>query len=383
MAKGTLGQVIQRAISDAAFRNTLRTDPGAALSGFDLTPDERAAIKSGDATKLASFGVDQRMSKAFAMGEAASGVSKVGLGNDLSVGATIPDGGEPLVTDGILDDASGAVRSARISDAGGSVRAGVTGEGSGSRTALGDQHDVARSAISDETTGGRTALGDQHDVARSAISDEATGARTALGDQHDVVRSAVDGGGTAGRPADIRADDLGNYITADEAGGTSGQGASAADDVTARLAQVNAAYEGSDNLVTSGDNDATARLAQVNAAYEGSDNLVTSGDNDATARLAQVNASYEASDNQVGATGGRSALGDQHDLARSTVDDSTASWKAAPIDDGAEASAFLSAEEMGDEASRVADSGDVQRESLDDDTAMADPKEYDGNEPTA
>ena len=336
MAKGTLGQVIQRAISDAAFRNTLRTDPGAALSGFDLTPDERAAIKSGDATKLASFGVDQRMSKAFAMGEAASGVSKVGLGNDLSVGATIPDGGEPLVTDGILDDASGAVRSARISDAGGSVRAGVTGEGSGSRTALGDQHDVAR----------------------SAISDEATGARTALGDQHDVVRSAVDGGGTAGRPADIRADDLGNYITADEAGGTSGQGASAADDVT-------------------------ARLAQVNAAYEGSDNLVTSGDNDATARLAQVNASYEASDNLVGGTGGRSALGDQHDLARSTVDDSTASWKAAPIDDGAEASAFLSAEEMGDEASRVADSGDVQRESLDDDTAMADPKEYDGNEPTA
>jgi len=361
MAKGTLGQVIQRAISDAAFRNTLRTDPGAALSGFDLTPDERAAIKSGDATKLASFGVDQRMSKAFAMGEAASGVSKVGLGNDLSVGATIPDGGEPLVTDGILDDASGAVRSARISDAGGSVRAGVTGEGSGSRTALGDQHDVAR----------------------SAISDEATGARTALGDQHDVVRSAVDGGGTAGRPADIRADDLGNYITADEAGGTSGQGASAADDATARLAQVNAAYEGSDNLVTSGDNDATARLAQVNAAYEGSDNLVTSGDNDATARLAQVNASYEASDNLVGGTGGRSALGDQHDLARSTVDDSTASWKAAPIDDGAEASAFLSAEEMGDEASRVADSGDVQRESLDDDTAMADPKEYDGNEPTA
>ncbi|MBA2371110.1 MAG: hypothetical protein H0V71_05635, partial [Chloroflexi bacterium] len=245
MAKGTLGQVIQRAISDAAFRNTLRTDPGAALSGFDLTPDERAAIKSGDATKLASFGVDQRMSKTFAMGEAASGVSKVGLGNDLSVGATIPDGGEPLVTDGILDDASGAVRSARISDAGGSVRAGVTGEGSGSRTALGDQHDVARSAISDETTGGRTALGDQHDVARSAISDEATGARTALGDQHDVVRSAVDGGGMAGRAADVRADDLGNYITADEAGGTSGQGASAADDATARLAQVNAAYEGS------------------------------------------------------------------------------------------------------------------------------------------
>ncbi len=383
MAKGTLGQVIQRAISDAAFRNTLRTDPGAALSGFDLTPDERAAIKSGDATKLASFGVDQRMSKAFAMGEAASGVSKVGLGNDLSVGATIPDGGEPLVTDGILDDASGAVRSARISDAGGSVRAGVTGEGSGSRTALGDQHDVARSAISDETTGGRTALGDQHDVARSAISDEATGGRTALGDQHDVVRSAVDGGGTAGRAADIRADDLGNYITADEAGGTSGQGASAADDATARLAQVNAAYEGSDNLVTSGDNDATARLAQVNASYEASDNLVTSGDNDATARLAQVNAAYEDSDNLVGGTGGRSALGDQHDLARSTIDDSTASWKAAPIDDGAEASAFLSAEEMGDEANRVVDSADVQRESLDDGTAMADPQGYDGHEPTA
>ena len=37
MSKGTLGQVVKRAISDAAFRRQLQTDPEGALKGFDLT----------------------------------------------------------------------------------------------------------------------------------------------------------------------------------------------------------------------------------------------------------------------------------------------------------------------------------------------------------
>src|SRR5688572_7047124 len=85
MSKGTLGQVVKRAISDAAFRRQLQADPEGALKGFDLTSDERAALRSGDAAKLSGFGVDQRMSKAFAMGEGASAVTARGnIGTDLS-----------------------------------------------------------------------------------------------------------------------------------------------------------------------------------------------------------------------------------------------------------------------------------------------------------
>lgn len=68
MSKAKLNQIVQRAISDAAFRRELGSDPKKALKGFDLTADERAAITSGDSTKLTALGVDQRMSKAFGLG---------------------------------------------------------------------------------------------------------------------------------------------------------------------------------------------------------------------------------------------------------------------------------------------------------------------------
>ena len=67
MASKNLGAVIQRAISDGAFRRQLQSDPAAALRGFNLTSDEVAAIRSGDSGKLMSLGVDQRMSKAFSV----------------------------------------------------------------------------------------------------------------------------------------------------------------------------------------------------------------------------------------------------------------------------------------------------------------------------
>jgi CheY-like chemotaxis protein len=67
MASKNLGAVIQRAISDGAFRRQLQSDPAAALRGFNLTPDEVAAIRSADSSKLMSLGVDQRMSKAFSV----------------------------------------------------------------------------------------------------------------------------------------------------------------------------------------------------------------------------------------------------------------------------------------------------------------------------
>ena len=67
MSNGAVQQVIQRAIGDAAFRRQLQSDPGKALSGMDLTKDERAAVTSGDPARLTALGVDQRMSKAFGL----------------------------------------------------------------------------------------------------------------------------------------------------------------------------------------------------------------------------------------------------------------------------------------------------------------------------
>lgn len=65
-----LNDVVQRAISDAAFRSQLRSDPAKALRGFSLSPEETQALTSGDPAKLVALGIDQRMSKVFVTGGA-------------------------------------------------------------------------------------------------------------------------------------------------------------------------------------------------------------------------------------------------------------------------------------------------------------------------
>ena len=96
MASKNLGAVIQRAISDGAFRRQLQSDPAAALRGFNLTPDEVAAIRSADSSKLMSLGVDQRMSKAFSVSgmlgatrATTSDLSSGGSANSLVADATV------------------------------------------------------------------------------------------------------------------------------------------------------------------------------------------------------------------------------------------------------------------------------------------------------
>jgi len=91
VASKNLGAVIQRAISDGAFRRQLQSDPAAALRGFNLTPNEIAAIRSGDASKLMSLGVDQRVSKAFT------------VGNLSGTRAAISDMGTGTTSNGIID----------------------------------------------------------------------------------------------------------------------------------------------------------------------------------------------------------------------------------------------------------------------------------------
>ena len=238
MAKGTLGQVIQRAISDAAFRNRLRTDPGGALSGFDLTPAEHAALQSGDAAKLASFGVDQRMSKSFAMGEAASGASRL-VGTDIGMATTITDGGTPLGTNAILEDAGGSVRNADVDDAGGTARSAIRDDGG----------PFDSGSVDDSAASGRNALGDQHDVSRSAVTDDTSGTTlNAIRDDGGPFDSgSVDGGTATGREGSA-------FITADEAGNDAvGTGATA----NWNAAPIDGGAEGHASTLAASDSNAT------------------------------------------------------------------------------------------------------------------------------
>jgi hypothetical protein len=95
MSKEALAKVVQRAISDAGFRRQLNSDPAGALRGFDLSSDEVSALRTGDAGRLSTLGIDQRMSKSFALAGAAAATR-------MSQADLV--GGTPAM----VDDASGA-----------------------------------------------------------------------------------------------------------------------------------------------------------------------------------------------------------------------------------------------------------------------------------
>lgn len=61
----TLQQIIERASIDATFRLQLQSDPTSALAGYDLLPDERAALMSRATEAFAPLCVDERMTKQF------------------------------------------------------------------------------------------------------------------------------------------------------------------------------------------------------------------------------------------------------------------------------------------------------------------------------
>jgi hypothetical protein len=63
MSMQAVTQVLERAFSDAAFREQLKTNFAAAIAGYDLTADEIAALKKGDEATLRAMGVDARLSK--------------------------------------------------------------------------------------------------------------------------------------------------------------------------------------------------------------------------------------------------------------------------------------------------------------------------------
>jgi hypothetical protein len=141
MSKDAVVKVVQRAISDGAFRRQLSNDPTGALRGFDLTPAETAAIRSGDSGRLTAFGVDVRMSKAFNLGGNEGGSSVVSNAVSSDLGASGSGSFNSSLTSADGASASGALLSGTAA-AGSSVL--TSGGGSLSDNALvsGDTSDA-------------------------------------------------------------------------------------------------------------------------------------------------------------------------------------------------------------------------------------------------
>jgi hypothetical protein len=172
-----LERVIQRAISDAAFRRQLQSNPEAALRGFKLTEGEVAALRSGDAGKLTSLGIDQRMSKTFTFG-GDSIASRASIGGDLTSGAgmSLTDRSAAGVNAAIdSENVSGATRSVIPGDASGSTPAFDPGTVSGT-TSVGDP-------MAESSTASRIADPDNAAVARGYIGVPAASASDAMEDQ--------------------------------------------------------------------------------------------------------------------------------------------------------------------------------------------------------
>ena len=208
MSKEALAKVVQRAISDGAFRRQLSSDPATALRGFDLSADESAAIRSGDSGRLSSLGVDLRMSKAFT------------ISGDQATGDAI----RPVLSNDLGASFTGASSSAGQGAAGSSALSG--GNASAASSALsGGNASAASSALSSgNASGASSALsGGNASTASSALSSgNASGASSALssgnaGDNDPLISA----GTNAGRDEAITGADpahaFGSQTTGDQA----------------------------------------------------------------------------------------------------------------------------------------------------------------------
>ena len=205
MASKNLGAVIQRAISDGAFRRQLQSDPAAALRGFNLTPDEIAAIRSGDSSKLMSLGVDQRMSKAFTVSGGLMGATR-STTSDLSAGGT---------ANTVASDNTAGTREGIVGDPASSTRdAHTTGSLSGTRAVNDSAPFDSRAASVDPTAAGTRAIHDDApaDLRSAASTGDLSGTRS-VNDvapfEGNVNAAATDGGAGGASGGMLSADD--NY----------------------------------------------------------------------------------------------------------------------------------------------------------------------------
>jgi hypothetical protein len=208
-----LERVIQRAISDAAFRRQLQSNPEAALRGFNLTQSEVAALRSGDAGKLTSLGIDQRMSKTFTFSAAEGATRQAGTG-DLGLGGSAalePESASAAANrmvvpgysgsaSGVGDPGAGESTASRISDPTNPASArSYVGDAAPSSDALEEQsHAFAASRDQGASTASTMNDPDNPASARSYMGGGAAPSSDAVEDQsHAFAASRDQGASTA------------------------------------------------------------------------------------------------------------------------------------------------------------------------------------------
>lgn len=186
MSKDALAKVVQRAISDAAFRRQLNSDPTGALRGFDLSSDELSALRAGDAGRLSTLGIDQRMSKAFAIGGA--------LASTRMSQSDLTPGGGPAMVDDLSGSAGRTVIPGDPAQVGSADLDG--GAASGTRTArVGDDYKFASKEAPGGTGANTVRAGDDWKFTDRIAPEGAAAART--GDDWKFADRAASQGAVA------------------------------------------------------------------------------------------------------------------------------------------------------------------------------------------
>ena len=228
MSKEALAKVVQRAISDGAFRRQLSSDPGTALRGFDLTADESAAIRSGDSGRLSTLGVDLRMSKAFMISsDSATGDAHSVMSNDLGASYT---GATSLAGQGSAGSSATSLAGQGSAGSSANTLAGQGSSGSGATTTV-DQGSAGSSAHAPgaQAFAGSNALtsGDQGDNEPILTTGDNAGRDSAMipGEPAHALGSTTSGdnSGTFGNvltPGDVTSDGV---IVIDDESGASGR----------------------------------------------------------------------------------------------------------------------------------------------------------------
>jgi hypothetical protein len=230
MASKNLGAVIQRAISDGAFRRQLQSDPAAALRGFNLTSDEIAAIRSGDSSKLMSLGVDQRMSKAFSVGGAMAGGPARSTVSDLTAGGTAST---------IANDPTAGTREGIAGDPTSGSREALTGGNLSGTRAVTDSapFDSRGGGLADPTVSGTRAIHDSGptDLRAAASTGDVSGTRAIHDSAPTDIRGAVTTGDFAGNTRAVNDSEpfVGNAVINDNiAAANAGRGGSLTGDMS-------------------------------------------------------------------------------------------------------------------------------------------------------
>lgn len=269
MSKEAITKVVQRAISDAAFRRQLGTDPTGALRGFDLTADEASALRAGDAGRLSALGVDQRMSKAFALGGASlaatrqagtdlgasglSGAPNSGLsgtpnsfneGANSGVSSSMNAGGANSglssgLSSGPNSGLSGMPNSFNDGGASGFSSADATGAGGSYGNALVSGTDANAALVDDGASGIRTIIPTEPGGNLTADADDSSEAYlTKIGYDSGAAANADATGGVA--RASVIHDDPNGFLAAnaDATGGSAAGGTAFIDDSETYLTKV-------------------------------------------------------------------------------------------------------------------------------------------------